>query len=127
MQSGRSHDKADVISTTTTSAPSHLLKLRRGEWAPTASGSRISASQHDGARWKIHTGGDCRGGKDRVEQPGTHQLFDHEFPGWNVSRVMRRNSAANNRVPVTMPTHFRILLDKRAHKVATCFTTTIVR
>src|ERR1043166_6854386 len=41
--------------------------------------------------------------------------------------MMRRDAATNDRVPMTMTTHFRVLLDKRAHEFAACLAATVVR
>src|SRR5215216_5778647 len=120
MQTGRSDDEPDVVATATTSASGHLLQLRSRQGAPTTSSSCIGAGQNYCARGKVHSGGNCRRSKDRVEQSGAHQFLDHEFPGRDVAGMMRRNTTANDRVPVAVTAHFRMLFEKTAHKVAAC-------
>jgi hypothetical protein len=127
VYSGRSDDETDVVSTTTTGAPGHLLQAPKLITDANRWRACVSAGQHNSASGKVDAGGDCRGGEDRVEQSRAHQFFDHEFPRGNVSGVMRRNAAANDRVPMSMTTHFRMLFDKRAHEIAARFTTAVVR
>src|SRR5204863_263202 len=71
-------------------------------------------------------GCNCRSGKVRIEQSGTHQFLDDEFPGRNVTGMVRRHATANDRVPVAMTPHLGMLFDESAHEVAPRLATTVV-
>ena len=125
--SGSGDNKTDIVFSTTARAPGHLLKLGSRQRTPTTGGARVSTRQHNAASGKIDTRGDSSCGKDRIEQSRAHQLFDHEFPCRNVTGVMRRHATTNDRIPMTMTTHFRVLLDKAAHEIAARLATAVIR
>ena len=50
-------------------------------------------------------GGRC---KHRIENAFTHQFFDHDFPGWEMSRMMRGDAVLNDLVTERMVLDARI-------------------
>ena len=87
-------------------------------------GASIGDSDNDCARREIDASGDGGSGEDRVEQTCAHHLFDYQFPRRQMTGMMRRDAAADDRVPVTMVANLGILLDKAAHEIAALFAAT---
>ena len=114
VQAGRGDDEADAVAATSPGAPGHLLQLGGGELRQPLSRARVDICDDDRARRKVYAGRDRRGRKDRVEQSCAHQALDDKFPRGDVPGVMRGDAAANDRVPVTMIAHFRVLFDETA-------------
>src|SRR6185369_2605620 len=90
-------------------------------------GAAIGDRHDHRARRKIDAGGDRSSREDRVEQSRAHHFFDDQFPGRQMSRMMRSDAAAQNSVPMTMTANLRMLLDEAAHELAPLFASFISR
>src|SRR5437660_275163 len=118
MRPGRGDDEADAVFAAAAGAPSHLLQLGSSERLPAIACATVRDRDDDRARRKIDPGGDSRSREDRIEQTRAHHLFNNQFPGWQVSRMMRGDSAAHDCVPMTVLTNLGILLNKAGHEIA---------
>src|SRR5687767_728236 len=127
MQSGSCDNKANLVPSTPTGAACHLLKLRSSQLPPATSCTSVGSTHHDCPGRKIDARGHGGSRENRVEKSRAHKLFDGQFPGGNVSGVMRSHTASNNRVPVTMTPGFRVFLDEFLHEFAAGILTSYIR
>ena len=72
----------------------------------------VGVRYDDRASRKVDPGGHGRGRKKGVEQTRGHHLFDEQFPGRNMSCVVRRNSRADDQLSVLVIGYFWILDEK---------------
>ena len=77
MQTGSYNHETDVVASPPSGPARHLLKFGGTQLPPSAAGARVRNRQDNCTRGKINARGHCRGGEDRVKQPGTHQLFNY--------------------------------------------------
>src|SRR6476646_3373291 len=126
MQARSGNDKANVVASAPARAACHLLQLRSTQLPPTTAGSRVGNHEDNCARGKIDSRSNGRSSENCIKQAGAHQLLNNHLPGRNVSGVMRSDSAADDCVPVTVTTYFRMLLNPTVHKLAPRLTTFLV-
>ena len=106
--SGRENNEADIILSASSGASGHLLQFGSSQRTPAVISACVGVGNNHGSRRKINSGGNCCSRKNRVEQTFRHHLFDEQFPRRNMSRVMRRDSAAKQYFAMFMTFYFGV-------------------